>query len=103
MRGGRQETDASLVRAMRRVAAREPRAGYRTVYRYLRREGWQINVKRVHRLWKQEGLKVPPKTRKKRRLGTSANGIQRRQAQQINEVWSYDFVHDQTEKGRRLK
>lgn len=101
--GVRQDADASLVRAMRRVATREPRAGYRTVYRYLRREGWQINVKRVHRLWKQEGLKVPPKIRKKRRLGTSANGIQRRQAQRINEVWSYDFVHDQTEKGRRLK
>ena len=62
-----------------------------------------MNIKRVHRLWKQEGLRVPVKARKRRRLGTSENGAQRLKAERINHVWSYDFVWDQTEQGRRLK
>lgn len=102
-RGRRAGADAALLGAMRRIAGREPRAGYRRVTGYLRREGWSVNVKRVHRLWKQEGLKVPARARKKRRLGQSANGSQRRRAESINHVWSYDFVHDQTERGGRLK
>jgi len=97
------EEEVRLVQEIRRIARREPRAGYRTVTRYLRREGWRVNVKRVHRVWKQEGLKVPPKVRKRRRLGCSANGAQRRRAEHINHVWSYDFVHDRTERGTRLK
>jgi putative transposase len=76
--------DTSLIRAMRRIALREPRAGYRLVTRYLHKEGWEVNVKRVHRLWKQEGLRVPVKVRKRRRLGESANGTQRRRAERIN-------------------
>jgi len=97
------DRDASLIRAMRRLALREPRAGYRLVTRYLWKEGWEVNVKRVHRLWKQEGLRVPAKARKRRRLGESANGTQRQRAERINQVWSYDFVFDQTEGGSRLK
>jgi len=99
----RMERDTSLVRSMYRIAARETRAGYRTVFRYLRREGWVVNKKRVHRLWKKEGLKVPPRARKRRRLGESANGAHRKRAERINHVWSYDFVFDQTERGSRLK
>ena len=101
--GRRRRADAGLIQAMRRIAQREPRACYRSVARYLRREGWQANIKRIHRLWKQEGLKVPAKARKKRRLGNSANGAQQLWAERINQVWSYDFVWDQTEQGRRLK
>lgn len=101
--GRRRSADAGLIQAMRRIAQRETRAGYRSVARYLRREGWQVNIKRIHRLWKQEGLKVPAKARKKRRLGNSANGAQQLRAERINQVWSYDFVWDQTEQGRRLK
>ena len=97
------ERDTSLVRSMHRIAVRETRAGYRTVFRYLRREGWVVNKKRVHRLRKKEGLKVPPRARKRRRLGESANGAQRKRAERINHVWSYDFVFDQTERGSRLK
>jgi transposase InsO family protein len=97
------EKDASLVRSMHRIAARERRAGYRTVFRYLRREGWVVNKKRVHRLWKQEGLRVPQQTRKRRRLGQSAAGEKRRRAERINHVWSYDFIFDETERGGRLK
>ena len=99
-RGRRREADAALVATMRKIAVREPRAGYRRISGYLRREGWQVNVKRVHRLWKQEGLKVPARPRKKRRLGQSVNGSQRRKAERINHVWSYDFVHDRPDRGR---
>lgn len=101
--GRRREADAGLVRAMRRIAGQEPRAGYRSVARYLRREGRKVNDKRVHRLWKQEGLKVAVKAHKRRRLGQSSNGAQRLGAERINHVWSYDFVFDQTENGGRLK
>ncbi len=102
-RSRKPESDKGLFRAIQRIASREPRAGYRTVARYLKREGWSVNIKRIHRLWKQEGMKVPAKARKRRRLGGSANGTQRLRASRLNEVWSYDFVHDQTETGRRLK
>jgi transposase InsO family protein len=97
------EDDARLTAAIRRIAAREPRAGYRGVRRYLVREGWEVNLKRVHRIWKKEGLRVPPRVRKTRRLGTSEHGAQRLKAERINHVWSYDFVFDQTESGGRLK
>jgi len=97
------EDDARLTAAIRRIAMRETRAGYRGVRRHLVREGWDVNLKRVHRIWKKEGLRVPPKARKKRRLGNSENGTQRLQAERINQVWSYDFVFDQTESGGRLK
>ena len=72
----------------------------------LRREGWAVNKKRVHRLWKEEGLKVPDTQRKRRRLhleGASENGCARRRAEHKDHVWSYDFVMDRTEDGRRLK
>lgn len=82
---------------------REPRAGYRTAAKHLRREGWKITDKRVQRLWREEGLKVPQKQKKKRRLGRSENSSQRQRASAPNEVWSYDFVLDRTSDGRRLK
>ncbi len=63
----------------------------------------RVNRKRVHRIWRLEGLKVVQKQRKRRRLGTSDNGVVRRAAQHRNQVWSYDFVMDQTEDGKRLK
>lgn len=69
----------------------------------LRAEGWTVNRKRVYRLWRKEGLKVPHKQRKKRRLGHSGNGIVRRRAEHPDHVWCYDFVHDQTADGRPLK
>ena len=71
----------------------------------LRREGWRVNKKRVHRLWRKEGLKVPQKQCKRRRLlmGESENGCTRRQAEHKDHVWSYDFVMDLTEDHRRLK
>ena len=66
----------------------------------LRAEGGKVNLKRVLRLWPEEGLKV---RRKRRRLGSSEGGTQRRRAARGNEVWSYDFVLDRTADGRPLK
>jgi putative transposase len=92
-----------LVSELRALARQHPRFGYRRIHQLLLKLGWSVNRKRVHRLWKQEGLRVPQTRRKRRRLGDSANGCIRRRAQRINHVWTYDFVHDRTEDGRRLK
>lgn len=101
--GKRPKKDRALIAAIHRIAGSEPRAGYRTVTRLLRREGWEVNAKRVHRLWKQEGLKVPARSSQKRPRGDSANSSQKLRAERINHVWSYDFVFDQTDNGGRLK
>jgi transposase InsO family protein len=57
----------------------------------------------VFRLWQREGLKVPVKKRKRRRIGTSANGCHRRRAEGPNDVWCWDFVYDRTTSGSQLK
>jgi len=97
------DTDAGLVKRIHEIAAKHPRYGYRRVTTLIRRSGWLVNRKRVHRLWKQEGLRVPIRQRKKRRLGHGENGILRRKAERPNHVWSDDFVFDETENGRALK
>ncbi len=103
--GRKAHRDRALVERMIELSRANPRYGYRRVWAMLRREGWRVNKKRVHRLWRKEGLKVPDKQRKRRRLleGTSENGCTRRRAERRNHVWSYDFVMDETEDGRRLK
>lgn len=102
-RGRRRGQEAVLITELRRISAQHPRAGYRMATALLRRAGMKINAKRVQRLWRQEGLKVPRRQRKRQRLGNSEGGTQRLQAERVNHVWSYDFVFDQTEDGRRLK
>jgi len=64
-----------------------------------------VNRKRVHRLWRRQGLKVPQKQHKRRRLpgGGSGNASHRRRAERINHVWSFDFCHDRTSDGKPLK
>jgi transposase InsO family protein len=100
------ERDRRLAERMVKLSRENPRYGYRRVWALLRREGWPVNKKRVHRLWRQEGLKVLEKQRKRRQLlllGGSENGCTRRSAKHKDHVWSYDFVMDLTEDGRRLK
>jgi transposase InsO family protein len=99
---GRERDEALLLR-IHELAREHPRYGYRRITALLRREGWSVNVKRVHRLWRQEGLKVPQRQRKRRRLGGGENGCTRRRAERPNHVWSYDFILDQTADGRSLK
>jgi transposase InsO family protein len=81
----------------------QPRYGYRRIWALLKREGWTVNRKRVYRLWRREGLKVPQKARKKRHLGHSANGCARRRAEHPDHVWAWDFIFDRTTRGRPLK
>lgn len=88
---------------MQELSQRHPRFGYRRLTALLQTEGWRVNRKRIHRLWRAEGLKVVRKQRKRRRLGTSDNGVVRRAARYRDQVWSYDFVLAQTADGRRLK
>lgn len=101
--GRAREREEALLLRIRTLARENPRYGYRRIRALLNREGWAVNLKRVHRLWRQEGLKVPPVQRKRRRLGQSQNSSQRLRAERADHVWSYDFVHDQTSDGRGLK
>jgi transposase InsO family protein len=97
------QSEKALVKRMKELSGTHRRYGYRRVWALLRAEKFMVNLKRVHRLWKQEGLKVPRKQRKKRRLGHSGNSCTRHKAEHKDHVWSYDFVMDQTSDGRRLK
>ncbi len=99
----RPDQDRPLVDRMVVLARGNPRYGYRRIWALLRREGWRVNRKRVHRLWRAEGLKVPVSQHKRRRLGSSENASTRKPAEHPNHVWSYDFVMDQTQDGRQLK
>ena len=102
-KGTKAHTDAPLVDAMLHVARNHPRYGYRRVHAVLQQDGFRVGRDRVHRLWRTHGLKVPRKVHKRRRLGAIAHGITRRAATQIDHVWTYDFVKDQTADGRPIK
>jgi len=65
--------------------------------------GWKINRKRVQRCWREEGLRVPQRRCKRRRLGESTRPAARLRAQRPNQVWAFDFQFDQTADGRVLK
>jgi len=99
----RPDLDVLLVKRMEELRRKRPRYGYRRIWRELVREGWRVNRKRVHRLWKEAGWQIRRKAKKKRRLGSSENGIALHRAERQNHVWSYDFVFDRTEDGRQLK
>ncbi len=88
---------------MRELARQRPRFGYRHIASLLRAEHWQASDTRVYRLWRREGLKVPQKKRKRRRLGMSKNGCDRRRAEHRDHVWAWDFVFDRTTSGSQLK
>ena len=89
---------------MLRLHLKHPRYGYRRITIKLREKDWLINFKRVYRLWCQEGLKVPRKQHKKRRGdGSSANACHRKRPEHYNHVWSYDFVTERLEDGKKVK
>jgi putative transposase len=97
------DKDKPLITALKRLALKYPRYGYRFITAKLRQEGWQINHKRVQRLWRRECLQVPYRRKNKKSCGSSANACFVKKAEFINHVWTYDFVEDQTEDGRKLK
>jgi transposase InsO family protein len=97
------DKDRPLVKRIHKLASDNQRMGYRMITSLLGREGWQVNRKRVHRLWKQAGLQVPRKQRKRWRLGSSENGCVELKAARPGDVWSIDFMFDTTEDGRQVK
>jgi len=93
--------DEALRVRIRELAHKHRRYGYRRIAEQLRREGMPVNVKRVHRLCKQEGLGLRRKRPKRRRYGPKGEVAQR--AERPRHVWTYDFVADRTSRGGRLK
>ena len=69
----------------------------------LREQGWEVNRKRMQRLWREEGLRVPQRKRKRQRLGESTVPAERLRAERPDQVWAFDFQFDQTADGRVLK
>ena len=96
---GRDDEDR-LVADMIELARRYGRYGYRRIAALLRDAGWLVNDKRVERLWRREGLKVPAKQPKRGRLWLNDGSCVRLRAARADHVWSYDFVHHQTHEGR---
>lgn len=92
-----------LLKEMTRLVKGYPRSGCRMITAFLRAGGWRVNYKRVHRLWKREGFKVPRKARKKRAVGDSSNACDKRIATSKNDVWTWDFIHDRLTDGRAMK
>ena len=93
-----------MITDLLKLHVKHPRYGYRRITIKLRENDWFINFKRVYRLWCQEGLKVPRKQHKKRRGdGSSANACHRKRPEHYNHVWSYDFVTERLENGRKVK
>lgn len=97
------DDEPKLTARMRELAHQRPRFGYRRIAALLRREAWSASDTRVLRLWRREGLKVPQKKRKRRHLGTSAQGCDKRRALHKDHVWCWDFVFDRTVSGSALK
>jgi putative transposase len=79
------------------------RYGYRRVTGMLRRNGWRVNHKRVERIWRQEGLKVPKKQPKRARMWLNDGSCIRLRPEYKNHVWAYDFVFTRTHDGRPLR
>lgn len=94
--------EAKLRRRLREIAAEHIRWGRRMAYRLLRREGWLVNHKRVHRLWREEGLQRPTPRRQKRARPADGS-VHRHQAEHPHQIWAMDFQFDGTADGRRLK
>ncbi len=99
--------EQALIRALRRLARRHPRYGYKRIHARLVRQGWGVNCKRVRRLWNELGLRRPFRRKKPRKLGpkpgSSANSCTNQPARFKNDVWTCDFVADRTLQGGALK
>ncbi len=78
---------------MTELATQYGRYGYRRITALLVREGWRVNHKRVERLWRREGLKVPKKQPKRGRLWLNDGSCVRLRPERTDHVWAYDFVH----------
>ena len=94
------DPDAALRTWLRDWAKAHPRRGFRNAYADARGEGWAVNHKKIQRLWREEGLRVPQRRRRKR-LGAST--VNPPKADAPNRVWAVDFQFDATTDGRPVK
>lgn len=92
-----------LIERITELALQYGRYGYRRITAMLKTEGWIVNHKHVERIWRQEGLKVPGRQPKRRRLWLNDGSCVRLRAEYPDHVWSYDFVLHQTSDGRKFR
>jgi len=97
------DDEPALVKRMVELATAYGRYGYRRITAMLRAEGWHVNHKRIERLWRREGLKVPSKQPKRGRLWFNDGSCIRLRPERKDHVWAYDIVHDRTHDGRPLR
>ena len=97
------DDEAALTEAIVRLASEYGRYGYRRVAALLRGDGWHVNHKRVERIWRREGLKVPVKQPKRGRLWLNDGSCIRLRPSWPNHVWAYDFVMARTHDGRTFR
>jgi transposase InsO family protein len=99
---GRDDEEA-LTADLVELARQYGRYGYRKISALLRGAGWIVNDKRVERIWRQEGLKVPARQPKRGRLWLNDGSCIRLRPERRNHVWAYDFVEDRTHDGRKFR
>jgi transposase InsO family protein len=97
------DDEAALTAAIIDWARQYGRYGYRRITALLRAEGWACNHKRVERIWRREGLRVPARQPKRGRLWLNDGSCVRLRPERANHVWAYDFVEDRTRDGRKLR
>jgi putative transposase len=97
------QDDAALRAQLKAFSRQRPRWGYRQAHQHLIEQGWAINRKRTQRLWREEGLRVPVKRRKRQRRGESTVPGDRLRAERPDHVWAFDFQFDVTDDGRAVK
>ncbi len=97
------DDEAFLTANIVSLASEYGRYGYRRITALLRADGWRVNHKRVERIWRQEGLKVPARQPKRGRLWLNDGSCIRLRPQHRNHVWAYDFLFERTREGRPLK
>jgi len=97
------EDEERLVADMIELARQYGRYGYRRIAALLRDAGWSVSDGRIERLWRREGLKVPSKQPKRRRLWLNDGSCIRLRPAYRDHVWSYDFVHHRTYDGRAYR
>jgi len=90
-----------MTTSVRDYAQRYPQHGYRHITALMQRDGHSVNHKRIERLWRQEGLQLPRRKTVKRRFGEK--GEVKRRAEYPNQVWSYDFTEDRSERGQKVR
>ena len=100
---GASEDEARLTADIVELATTYGRYGYRRITALLRQAGWSVNKKRVERIWRREGLKVPRRQPKRGRLWLGDGSCVRLRPERPNHVWAYDFVEDRTHDGRKFR